>query len=348
MRRILLAVALVILSLAPSVAQTDHLQCFKIKDTAAKTTYTADLSPSDPGFPVAVGCRLKVPARMLCIDVQKGNVAPPPPGAAVGAPTHKFLCYKVKCPKVTPAATLQDQFGTHPVTVKSTSLLCAPVPVPTTTTTTTTTLPCPDADMDGFQAPPCGGDCNDSNPAINPMATISCGVGACQNTVPSCVGLMQNTCTPGMPTQEICSSGIDEDCDGTVDESQCTCTFAGQCPAPPNATPGCNMGVCGIGSCSMGYANCNNMSGDGCEVFTQSNVSNCGSCGLVCQTFPNTQPACVNAMCTFTCNAGFFNCDGMTPNGCEVNTTNDPLNCGACASVCPISNPNCVNSVCVP
>src|SRR5262245_38483506 len=130
--RSLASVLSILLGATTAAAQADHLQCFKIKDTSPKTTYTADLTPTNCPFPVAPGCVLKTPAKMLCVDVTKTNVTPPPPGAAPGATAQTYLCYKVKCPKALPTATLQDQFGSHQVQVKKTSLLCAPVPAPTT------------------------------------------------------------------------------------------------------------------------------------------------------------------------------------------------------------------------
>jgi len=79
MRRILVCLALSVALLpSPVAAQADHLQCFKIKDTTAKTTYTANLTPSDPNFPAATGCTVRVPPRLLCVDVVKSNVVPPP------------------------------------------------------------------------------------------------------------------------------------------------------------------------------------------------------------------------------------------------------------------------------
>src|SRR5262249_21972760 len=166
------------------------------------------LIPSDSAFPVAAGCLVKVPAKVLCVDVQKTNVTPPPPGAAPGAPAQKFLCYKVKCPKAQPTATLQDQFGTHALAVKSTSLLCAPVPAPTTTTitttsTTSTTAGCsPSREVCGNGiADDCDGEV-DELPCSCPVAT---------NCPPVPNGSRQ--CVAGQCTNTlVCNAGF-EDCD---------------------------------------------------------------------------------------------------------------------------------------
>ena len=198
----------------------------------------------------------------------KSNVVPPPVGAPAGAPTHKFLCYKVKCLKTQPTGSVQDQFGTHNITVKSTSLLCAPVPVPTTTTTTTTS---------------------------------TTQLGSCQAN--------------------------------------------NQCPGAPNAIGLCQGGMCTI-SCNSGFANCNANNADGCEVSTQNNASNCGGCGLMCPTPSNSTPTCSMAMCGIACTSPFLNCDVNNVNGCEVNPTNDNMNCGSCGVVCGGGTPNCVSGTC--
>ena len=116
---------------------SDHLQCFKIKDDVANAAYAATLTPTDPTFAAGVGCKILMPAKLLCVDTVKSAVTPAPPGAPDGAPAQTYLCYKTKCPLQAPTWTADDQFGTHNITVLKTGLLCAPVnTIPATTTTT--------------------------------------------------------------------------------------------------------------------------------------------------------------------------------------------------------------------
>jgi hypothetical protein len=326
MRRILLCVALALLP-SPVAAQADHLQCFKIKDTTTKTTYTATLTPSDPNFPASTGCTIRVPARLLCVDVVKSNVVPPPQVVPPGAPTHKFLCYKVKCAKASPTATVQDQFGTHNVTVKSTSLLCAPVPVPTTTTTSSTSTTSTSTTQPGSCQT--NGQCPGA-----PNAT-----GLCQG------GMCTISCNSGFAN---CKLNNADGCEVSTQNSVSNCGSCGlMCPTPPNSTPFCTMAMCGI-TCNSPFLNCDGMNGNGCEVNPTSDANNCGSCGTVCPPAQNTTPMCSSSQCTFVCNSGFANCDNLPGNGCEVNTTNNNMNCGACGVVCGGGTPNCVGGTCSP
>src|SRR5205085_5108711 len=108
--RLLVAVLVVLVSVAGARAQTDHLQCFKIKDSQAKTTYTADID----GLTLQAGCIVKVPAAMACVPATKTNVNPTPPGGGGTGTPNAFGCYKIKCPKATlPALQLNDQFGSR-------------------------------------------------------------------------------------------------------------------------------------------------------------------------------------------------------------------------------------------
>lgn len=71
-----------------------------------------------------------------------------------------------------------------------------------------------------------------------------------------------------------------------------------------------------------------------CSSSLPTDPANCGICGNICPPRPNSAPACVANACTITCATGFSNCDSTPANGCEAQTSRDPLNCGACGNVC--------------
>lgn len=57
--------------------------------------------------------------------------------------------------------------------------------------------------------------------------------------------------------------------------------------------------------------------------------------------------ACVGGVCTITaCNFGFANCNGTYSDGCEVNLSTDPNNCGSCGHRCIGTTKNCAAGVC--
>jgi hypothetical protein len=140
-----LAVLMAALPPAASALPLDNLHCFKVSDPAAKTQYTADLGPGSPDFPLAPGCRIKVPAKLLCIEADVDNMAPAPPGAPAGTAARPYLCYKAKCTKAPLAVPVADQFGSRTVQLKSSNLVCVPAAaaatVTTTTSSTSTTVP---------------------------------------------------------------------------------------------------------------------------------------------------------------------------------------------------------------
>lgn len=106
------------------------------------------------------------------------------------------------------------------------------------------------------------------------------------------------------------------------------------CPARPHAPATCSGGSCTL-ACDTGYLNCDGNLTNGCETTPSTDALNCGACGTVCPTLPNTTPSmCVGGTCSFGCGSGFANCNGTVTDGCEVSTATDPMNCGGCGRAC--------------
>jgi len=137
-RTIVVAATLAAIGLvaAPAGAQTifDNLKCYKIRDTQPGKQYTADLLPKLThdfapelgdrivGGVLKKGCRIRVPAKLFCIEVEPQNAhdASPPYNPAQwtvdGPEPGERLCYKLSCPP-TPQKELAiiDAFGTRTI-----------------------------------------------------------------------------------------------------------------------------------------------------------------------------------------------------------------------------------------
>ena len=162
------------------------------------------------------------------------------------------------------------------------------------------------------------------------LSTDNANCGACVHPCPAGKICSGSTCVATCASPLVACSGT---CvDTRYDPANCggcgvVCNLA-------NAVAGCGSGACLIVSCNAGFGNCDGLTSNGCEVNLNTNVNNCGGCGSVC-SLPNATAGCSSGACSIaSCNAGYANCDGLTSNGCETNTSSSVANCGACGFVC--------------
>ena len=188
-------------------------------------------------------------------------------------------------------------------------------------------------------------DCNDvaadgceSDPQVDPLNCATCGH-VCPAPPHSDAGCAGGVCSVGG-----CSAGW-SDCNGVsadgcetetgADVTNCG-TCGNVCPVRAHATTTCTSGACGF-SCDAGWSDCNGNPADGCEANLGSDPLHCGSCPTICPSAPHAARVCASGVCSVVCNPGWFDCNGVAADGCEIMTSGDPLNCGTCGTVCTLS-----------
>jgi hypothetical protein len=75
-------------------------------------------------------------------------------------------------------------------------------------------------------------------------------------------------------------------------------------------------------SCTAGRTLCvASAASSGVCVDVQTDVANCGACGVTCTGGANGSAACAAGSCTTVCSPGFLDCNGLATDGCEVRAT---------------------------
>ncbi len=151
-------------------------------------------------------------------------------------------------------------------------------------------------------------------------------------------------CVGGACQRGVCNAGW-EDCDGSSgngceafladDVENCGACFNRCFDAFPGSVPQCTGSTCVFsGTCDPDFADCDGMSGTGCEQDIRNDANHCGGCDMVCN-IDKAMPMCVDQACQIAgCDPGFADCNGMTSDGCERDVTSDTDNCGSCGRAC--------------
>lgn len=289
----------------------DHLACFKVKTAESFDAATVDLEAALPGFDLT-GCKVSKKATQYCVPVTKTvtNLEGGTPVVVDGdTQVRQRLCYKIRCETFSPqVADATDQFGTHTMEVGKAVTVCTPA-VPGDGPTTTTTLPpCVDADGDTYGTDcPAGADCNDANGAVHPGATELCnGIdddcdasldesdpaagGVCSTGIPGVCSAGTTVCSSGALScvqntpsgTELCN-GVDDDCDGFLDESD------------PSVGAACSTGIPGV--CSAGTISCSSAALV-CAQDTPSGTESCNGLDDDCDGLQDESDPLLGGACT--------------------------------------------------
>ncbi len=168
----------------------------------------------------------------------------------------------------------------------------------------------------------CGAECVDTSSDMDHC-------GACDTPCAPANG--QGECQAGVCQITACDAGFD-DCDGDP-ATGCEADLAsddtcGSCDLSCTTPEFCFEGGC-TDQCPGGLTNCS-----GSCVDTTADPAHCGGCDQPC-AFAHGQAACTDSACVLqACDAGWGDCNTDDTDGCEADTTSDPLNCGGCDQPC--------------
>lgn len=141
-----------------------------------------------------------------------------------------------------------------------------------------------------------------------------------------------------------CDGDPNNGCEAALETSIVNCGMCGNECSFGHAKASCEAGVCKMGICAPGYADCDNDPTNGCEANLNSDPRRCGTCATVC---PRDQgpPVCKNGVCGISdCPMGQGDCDNQS--GCET-TLGTIDNCYFCGDACqlPHATSACVSTL---
>jgi Cys-rich repeat protein len=137
----------------------------------------------------------------------------------------------------------------------------------------------------------CGNTCVGAPHSRPTCQNASCQLASCVQGFSDCDGLVQNGCEVATGADKhncgtcgnVCGNGL------VCRNGSCTCVNCNF----PNASSRCVNGACVMGPCLAGFADCNMIPKDGCEVDLNGDRKNCTGCGIAC---PLAQ-VCAGGMC---------------------------------------------------
>jgi hypothetical protein len=200
---------------------------------------------------------------------------------------------------------------------------------------------CTNLKLDDYNCGTCGNVCDPTGPNLPayPGTYYGCAGGVCG----------QRKCST--PNTADCNGDVADGCEATIHTNEHCGGCFDACPARK---------ACGsVSGGSVFACLCEDDRETFCPysgtcVSLDDDPYNCGGCGRLCpgvsllrQHFMVT---CTLGVCGGKCADGHADCDGLPDNGCEVDTSVDNRNCGACGNAClpdqPCSEGKCLVAPC--